>query len=63
MRFLQQTNVDGGIYLSPAKQVTVTEQELGWLIEGLDALILPDRAKRIKRALNRALTEIDDGDL
>ena len=31
MRFLQQTNVDGGIYLSPAKQVTVTEQELGWL--------------------------------
>lgn len=63
MRFLQQTNVDGGIYLSPAKQVTVTEQELSWLLEGLDALILPDRAKRIKRALNRALTEIDDGDL
>jgi hypothetical protein len=61
MRFLQQTNIDGGVYILPAKQVTVTEQELEWLIEGLDALILPDRSKRIKRALTRALSEMEEG--
>jgi hypothetical protein len=61
MRFLQQTNIDGGVYILPAKQVTVTEQELEWLIEGLDALILPDRSKRIKRALKRALSEMEEG--
>jgi len=48
------------VYYSPATQVSITEQELEWLIEGLDALILPDRAKRIKRALNRALSEIEE---
>jgi len=37
----------------------VTETEIEWLIEGLDALILPDRSKRIKRALKRALGEIE----
>jgi hypothetical protein len=41
--------------------VSATEQELEWLIEGLDALILPDRAKRIKRSLKRALREIEEG--
>ena len=46
---------------APAKQVTATEQELEWLIEGLDALILPDRSKRIKRALKRALSEMEEG--
>lgn len=61
MRFLQQTNIDGGVYILPAKQVTATEQELEWLIEGLDALVLPDRAKRIKRALKRALSEMEEG--
>ena len=61
MRFLQQTNIDGGIYILPAKQVTATEQELEWLIEGLDALVLPDRSRRIKRALKRALSEIEEG--
>ena len=61
MRFLQQTNIDGGIYILPAKQVTATEQELEWLIEGLDALVLPDRSKRIKRALKRALAEMEEG--
>ena len=61
MRFLQQTNIDGGVYILPAKQVTATEQELEWLIEGLDALILPDRSKRIKRALKRALAEMEEG--
>jgi hypothetical protein len=61
MRFLQQTNIDGGVYILPAKQVTATEQELEWLIEGLDALILPDRSKRIKRALKRALSEMEEG--
>ena len=60
MRFIQQTNIDGGIYLLPAAQVSMTEQELNWMIEGLDALILPDRAKRIKRALKRALNEIEE---
>ena len=60
MRFIQQTNIDGGIYLLPATQVSMTEQELNWMIEGLDALILPDRAKRIKRALKRALNEIEE---
>jgi hypothetical protein len=60
MRFLQQTNIDGGVYLLPAVQVSVTEQEIEWLIEGLDALILPDRSKRIKRALKRALSEIEE---
>lgn len=61
MRFLQQTNFYGGTYILPAKQVTATEQELEWLIEGLDALVLPDRAKRIKRALKRALSELEEG--
>ena len=60
MRFIQQKNIDGGIYLSPSISVSVTEQEIEWLIEGLDALILPDRAKRIKRALTRALGEINN---
>ena len=60
MRFIQQKNIDGGTYLTPSIQVSVTEQEIEWLIEGLDALILPDRAKRIKRALTRALNEIEE---
>ena len=60
MRFIQQKNIDGGMYYSPATQVSITEQELEWLIEGLDALMLPDRAKRIKRVLNRALNEIGE---
>jgi hypothetical protein len=47
------------VYLLPAAQVSITETELEWLIEGLDALILPDRSKRIKRALKRALGEIE----
>ena len=60
MRFLQQTNIDGGVYLIPAVQVSITEQEINWMIEGLDGLILPDRSKRIKRALKRALGEIEE---
>tara|TARA_R110002124_G_scaffold46472_6_gene139427 strand:- start:417 stop:617 length:201 start_codon:yes stop_codon:yes gene_type:complete len=60
MRFLQQTNIDGGVYLLPAVQVSITEQEINWLLEGLDGLILPDRSKRIKRALKRALGEIEE---
>ena len=60
MRFIQQKNIDGGIYLTPSTQVSVTEQEREWLIEGLDALILPDRAKRIKRALKRALNDFEE---
>ena len=60
MRFIQQKNIDGGTYLTPSIQVSVTEQEIEWLIEGLDALILPDRSKRIKRSLTRALGEINN---
>ena len=60
MRFIQQTNIDGGVYLLPAVQVSATEQELEWLIEGLDGLVLPDRAKRIKRSLQRALRDIEE---
>ena len=60
MRFLQQTNIDGGVYLLPAVQVSITEQEINWLLEGLDGLILPDRSKRIKRALKRALNEVEE---
>jgi len=60
MRFLQQTNIDGGVYLIPAVQVSITEQEINWLLEGLDGLILPDRSKRVKRALKRALNEIEE---
>jgi len=60
MRFLQQTNADGGVQLVPATQVSVTRHELEWLIEGIDTLILPDRSKRIKRALKRALSEIEE---
>ena len=60
MRFLQQTNADGGVQLVPATQVSVTRHELEWLIEGIDTLILPDRSKRIKRALKRALNEIKE---
>ncbi len=59
MRFLQQTNIDGGVYLLPAVQVSITEQEINWLLEGLDGLILPDRSKRVKRALKRALNEVE----
>ena len=59
MKFIQQTNADKGTVLIRATQVSMTEQELEWLIEGLDALILPDRAKRIKRALTRALGEME----
>jgi len=60
MRFLQQTNIDGGVYLLPAVQVSITEQEINWLLEGLDGLILPDRSKRVKRALKRALNEVEE---
>ena len=60
MRFLQQTNIDGGVYLLPAVQVSITEQEINWLLEGLDGLMLPDRSKRIMRALKRALGEIEE---
>ena len=60
MRFLQQTNIDGGVYLLPAVQVSITEQEINWLLEGLDGLILPDRLKRVKRALKRALNEVEE---
>ena len=60
MRFLQQTNADGGVQLVPATQVSVTRHELEWLIEGIDTLILPDRSKRVKRALKRALNEIKE---
>ena len=60
MRFLQQTNADGGVQLVPATQVSVTRHELEWLIEGKHTLILPDRSKRIKRALKRALNEIKE---
>ena len=62
MRFIQQTNINGGIMLLPVAQVSITEVELKWLIEGLDALVLPDRSKRIKRSLKRALTEIEKED-
>ncbi len=60
MRFLQQTTHDSGTVLIRTTSVSMTEQELNWLIEGLDALILPDRAKRIKRALTRALGEMEE---
>jgi hypothetical protein len=59
MMFIQQRNADQGTYLTPATKVSATEQELEWLIEGLDALILPDRSKRIKRALKRALSDLE----
>ena len=60
MRFLQQTNIDGGVYLLPAVQVSITKHEIEWLLEGLDGLILPDRSKRVKRALKRALREVEE---
>ena len=60
MRFIQQTTPDSGTVLIRTTTVSMTEQELNWLIDGLDALILPDRAKRIKRALTRALGEMEE---
>ena len=60
MRFIQETTPDSGSVLIRTTTVSMTEQELNWLIEGLDALILPDRAKRIKRALTRALGEMEE---
>jgi hypothetical protein len=60
MRFIQETTPDSGTVLIRTTTVSMTEQELSWLIEGLDALILPDRAKRIKRALTRALGEMEE---
>ena len=60
MRFLQKTSPDSGTVLIRTTTVSMTEQELNWLIEGLDALILPDRSKRIRRALTRALGEMED---
>ena len=58
MKTLQKTDVDGVVNLLPAVSVTVTEQELEWLIEAIDHLILPDRSKRLKRALRRAETDL-----
>ena len=60
MRFIQQTNINGGIMLLPVAQVSITEVELKWLIEGLDALVLPDRSKRIKRSLTRSLKQLQE---
>jgi len=60
MRFIQQTNINGGIILLPVAQVSITEVELKWLIEGLDALVLPDRSKRIKRSLTRSLKQLQE---
>ena len=60
MMFIQQSTPDSGTVLIRTTTVSMTEQELNWLIEGLDALILPDRAKRIKRALTRALGEMEE---
>tara|TARA_R100001198_G_scaffold29191_1_gene15347 strand:- start:695 stop:883 length:189 start_codon:yes stop_codon:yes gene_type:complete len=60
MIFIEQRNIDGGVYFSRGVQVGITEKELKWLMEGLDALILPDGAKRIKRSLKRALLEIEE---
>tara|TARA_R110001606_G_scaffold3709_1_gene17394 strand:+ start:56 stop:244 length:189 start_codon:yes stop_codon:yes gene_type:complete len=60
MRFIQETTPDSGSVLIRTTTVSMTEQELNWLIEGLDALVLPDRSKRIKRALTRALGEMED---
>lgn len=61
MRFIQETTPDSGTVLIRTTSVSMTEQELSWLIEGLDALILPDRAKqlRLHRALTRALDEME----
>ena len=58
MKTLQKTDVDGVVHLLPAVSVTVTEHELEWLIEAIDHLILPDRSKRLKRALRRAETDL-----
>ena len=55
-----RNKMENTIYNTPATQVSATEQELEWLIEGLDTLILPDRAKRIKRALKRALSDMEN---
>ena len=60
MRFIQETTPDSGSVLIRTTTVSMTEQELNWLIEGLDALVLPDRSKRIKRALTRALGEMEE---
>jgi len=60
MRFIQETTPDSGTVLIRTTTVSMTEQELNWLIEGLDALVLPDRSKRIKRALTRALGEMEE---
>tara|TARA_R110002153_G_scaffold153321_2_gene305132 strand:- start:1978 stop:2166 length:189 start_codon:yes stop_codon:yes gene_type:complete len=59
MIFIQQRSAEQGTYLTKAVKVSATEQELEWLIEGLDALILPDRSKRIKRSLKRALDDLE----
>jgi len=58
MSYLQYTTDKGLSELIPAVQVSITEVELNWLLEGLEAMILPDRSKRIKRALKRGLDEI-----
>ena len=60
MSYLQYTTDKGLSELIPAVQVSITEVELNWLLEGLEAMILPDRSKRNKRALKRGLDEIDE---
>ena len=60
MSYLQYTTDKGLSELIPAVQVSITEVELNWLLEGLEAMILPDRSKRIKRALKRGLDEIEE---
>ncbi|MBT3505941.1 MAG: hypothetical protein HN475_09295 [Piscirickettsiaceae bacterium] len=59
MYHLQQTDTSGKVHLIPAIKVSMTATEISWLIEGLDALVLPSRSKRVKRSLKRALTEIE----
>ena len=60
MSYLQYTTDKGLSELIPAVQVSITQHEIEWLLEGLEAMILPDRSKRIKRALKRALGEIEE---
>tara|TARA_R110000796_G_scaffold84919_3_gene184642 strand:- start:1087 stop:1272 length:186 start_codon:yes stop_codon:yes gene_type:complete len=56
--FLKQKTDKGEEIWIASVDVNLTEIEIKWLLEGLEAVILPERSKRAKRALKRSLKEL-----
>ena len=52
MRFIQETTPDSGSVLIRTTTVSMTEQELNWLIEGLDALVSARQGEAYQTRIN-----------